>query len=380
MRPQTSGPRTNRTGMPAGGTSSTPIQGKFFHGKSASLSWRATISRRLFLLVSLFLACLPLSAWGAPGGRDSFPLRISFQGRPRSLHDLGILYGHRLGIFGKYGLSPVLQPISGPSNLIASILNGDTHVALVRGIAVAAIAEGAELAAVGITTSNFPFSFFAGPGIGSSADLRGKKIVLASDSGLGGINAFFLGKMGLQGDGTVSVLSIPNTMDRLAALESGAVAGVLLTPPAAMIAAERGFRMLFDFTETGGPPENAVVFAVTSRAFLRDHPGETANFLRSLSEATYRMKRDREGAMETMAGHFAMDAAKDGKILSAVFDSFVLKHLSVVPRMDPDTVRSVIGAVSAGNPAAASLAVEQVCDYGAFRALESEGFFLTFQD
>ena len=333
----------------------------------------------VILLLCVVLSILPRAAEAqGPSPKEPFPLRICIHGRPRTIHDLGIICGRNWGTFVKHGLKPEYVLASGAVNMVAGLLNGEIHIAHARGEAVAAMAEGADLVLVGIVSPGVPYYFVTGPETNSPKDLAGKQIVLTNESGTPGTNRFFLERMGL-GEGDVSVLTIQNTSERLAALESKAVAGVLLTPPSAQVAMELGFRSLFDFTGMENSFPNTITGILTTRSFLRDHPHAVEAYIRGLSEATFRMRTDREGTLEAMAEHFSLDRKAHGKALEEICDSVIRQSLPVIPWICRETARRQIEFVARSNPAAASLSVEQVYDEGPLRALERAGFFEGFR-
>lgn len=328
---------------------------------------------------------LPAPALGNPGTAagavaSPSPIRIAINVGPKTLPDLPILYAKKHGLFRKYGLEPDFRELSGVRNLVAALISGEAEMANPRGGVLTAIAEGADITVVGVSTPWLPYYFLTRPETATPADLAGKKIVLTSETGLQGTNRFFLEKMGL-GDGKgVSILVMPNTSARIAALESGAIAGALLTPPSAMVAMERGLRVFFDFLEAGANAPSSANFISASGQFLREHPDRVRAFLKAVSEASFLMKRDREGTVSLLAEHFSLDQASERKALERSYDAFVLGCLPVVPRLDGEVTGSLLRILGEGNPKAASLRPEQIFDGEPLRILGDEGFFREIHD
>src|SRR5215475_1002576 len=92
-----------------------------------------------------------------------------------------------LKLFEKYGLDSELVYVSG-ARPIQAMLGGSIDVSQVGGAAaVAAIAQGAELAMLGTVFSRLTFAIHAGPQIKQISDLKGKLIGAGSIGG----NSYF---------------------------------------------------------------------------------------------------------------------------------------------------------------------------------------------
>ena len=330
------------------------------------------------ILCCLLAAILPFPAPGEPQeDRKNGPvlLVVAVNGFPRGLNDLPVLYAQKKGLFGKHGLDAEIRVVSGGQNMIAALLNGEAHICQNRAAGiVSAVAEGGDLAVVAISMPQLPMYLVVRQETVKPSDLAGQKVVLTNEFGMAEMRRLFLKPLGLE-EKDVTVLTIRNTFDRLAALESGAVAGILLPPPAAMIAMEKGYPVLFDYIEKGISMPVTAGCTVTTRKFLEESPEGVDAFLRAVSEATWMMKQDREGSIALMAEHFSLDPSANRAALEANYRLAILDGLPVNPAFRPGLMSEVIRSVSEGNPKAARLTPEAVCETGPLQRLDAEGFF-----
>jgi ABC-type nitrate/sulfonate/bicarbonate transport system substrate-binding protein len=147
---------------------------------------------------------------------------------------------HDLKLFEKYGLDSELVYVSG-SRPIQAMLGGSIDVSQVgRAAAVAAIAQGAELAMLGTVFSRLTFAIHAGPQIKQISDLKGETIATGS---IGGNSYFaalvFLKNFNWVANRDVGVVAAGGSPEVLAGLLQGKFQAGVLTPPTSMTAGKK---------------------------------------------------------------------------------------------------------------------------------------------
>ena len=129
------------------------------------------------------------------------------------------------------------------------------------------------------------------------ADLKGKTIGI---TGIGGMGEFTvvesLRRHGLVKDRDFSVLNIEGgPAARIAALKTGKVQAVPLTPGQRVQAERDGFTMLLDTRETLTELPSTIV--ASTREFAGSNPDKAVRFLKALDKANDLIRRDKDKAI-----------------------------------------------------------------------------------
>ncbi len=202
-----------------------------------------------------------------------------------------------LKLFEKYGLDTKIVNIRGSAVNIASLMAGETKVAVANGtIAMAAAARGAPvviLATIGPTK----YSLVANPTITSIRQLKGKTI------GIGGfgIGDYFtlrrlLLKLGLSPENDVTLFPTGTTssFERINIMMTGKVDAVMATRGNMDRIEIRGVKLnVLAGTEEQGVDVSGGDF-FTTRQFLRTHPGQIKAMFKAISDAIKIGRENRE--------------------------------------------------------------------------------------
>jgi NitT/TauT family transport system substrate-binding protein len=197
------------------------------------------------------------------------------------------------GLFAKYDLDVTVSEISGGSTAVTALIAGDVDLCQIAGAAVVgAGVAGAEVVFVGGVINQQPYYLVTRPDVRTPADLVGQALAVSGPGSSSYAAAVaVLERFGLAPDRDVAILSIGGQSERMAALESGNIAGTILSPPQAMLAVADGYHLLFDFAEIEAPYQHTAI--VTTRAFLEEHPDLVAGYIQATSEAVAAMHADR---------------------------------------------------------------------------------------
>lgn len=176
------------------------------------------------------------------------------------------------GYFAAAGIEPELIYVPTAPGLVQQLVAGSLDVVGNIGVVepIHAVAKGAAVAILRITSGVTPYEMLAKPAIKSVKDLKGKTICIG---GLMDINRVYLDRImsanGLH-DGDYDIVVIGNTAQRFAALQSGAVDATMLVPPANFYAEKAGFiniGMIMDYAK-----DLPMGSADVSLAWARAHP------------------------------------------------------------------------------------------------------------
>jgi ABC-type nitrate/sulfonate/bicarbonate transport system substrate-binding protein len=278
---------------------------------------------------------------------------------------------HELKLFEKYGYDTELIYVSG-SRPIQAMLGGSVDISQVGGAAaVAAAAQGAEVAILGTVFSRLTFAIHAGPQIKQIGDLKGKLI----GAGAVGGNSYFAGLAFLQQFGwvankDVSLVSAGGSPEVLAGLTQGKFQAGVLTAPTSTMAAKLGFREIFDIAKLDFP--FPVISVVSTRRFIAANPDVIENVLRATAEAIYLYKTRPELTLPVVAKF--MRVPKDDPALRQSQQSLgLLMNQDLAPSIEG--IKFVLDFLAEKQPNLKAKNPADFVDARFLRQLEGEGFF-----
>lgn len=281
---------------------------------------------------------------------------------------------HELKLFEKYGLDSEIVYVGG-SRPIQAMLGGSIDVSQVGGAAaVAAIAQGAEVAILGTVFSRLTFAIHASPQIKQISDLKGKTVAAGAMGG----NSYFAGvlfvsKMGWVPNRDVGVMTVGGSPEVLAALLQGKFPAGVLTPPTSTMAARMGYREIFDLASLDFP--FPVISIVSTRKYIETNPDTILNILRATADAIYLYKTRPDLTLPVVAKF--MRVPKDDPALRQSQESLG-QHMNqnLVPSLDG--IKFVLDVLAEQRIAVKSKNPADFVDLRFVRKLEEEGFFKKF--
>ena len=323
----------------------------------------------LFLIIGLSaLVLLPQRLDAAQGKK----LRLAFSALAYANPPFWI--AHDLKLFEKYGYDTELIYVSG-SRPIQAMLGGSVDISQVGGAAaVAAGAQGAEVAILGTVFSRLTFAIHASPQIKQISDLKGKLI----GAGAVGGNSYFAGLAFLQQFGwvankDVSLVTAGGSPEVLAGLSQGKFQAGVLTAPTSTIAAKLGYREIFDIAKLDFP--FPVISVVSTRRFIDANPDIILNVLRATAEAIHLYKTRPELTLPVVAKF--MRVPKDDPALRQSQQSLgLLMNQDLAPSIEG--IKFVLDFLAEKQPGLKGKNPAEFVDARFLRKLEEEGFFKKF--
>jgi ABC-type nitrate/sulfonate/bicarbonate transport system substrate-binding protein len=209
----------------------------------------------------------------------------------RSIFALPVLVAEREGFFAREGLDFVTVPVPGGGERMISALHDGTvdisHVA--TPFLIQSALKGSDAVAVVTEFNNPIYSLVAKPEIRSYADLKGKMLGVAAETGSITISIRKLLAMnGLQRN-DYQAKFIDGTPDRLSCLTAGDCYAVPLGQPQDFVAMRRGYRLLGLSTEA--VPEFLYTVSAARRSWANDNKATVTRYARALASA-FRFIRD----------------------------------------------------------------------------------------
>jgi ABC-type nitrate/sulfonate/bicarbonate transport system substrate-binding protein len=281
---------------------------------------------------------------------------------------------HELKLFEKYGLDSELIYVSG-SRPIQAMLGGSVDVSQVGGAAaVAAIAQGAEVAILGTVFTRLTFAIHAAPQIKQISDLKGKTVASGS---VGGNSYFagllFLSRFGWVANRDVGLIPAGGSLEVMAGLLQGKFQAGVLTPPTSTMAARMGYREIFDLASLDFP--FPVISVVSTRKFIEANPDTILNVLRATAEAIYLYKTRPDLTLPVVAKY--MRVPKDDPALAQSRESLG-KHMNQNLAPSLEGIKFVRDFLAEKQPALKAKNPADFVDLRFVRQLEEEGFFKKF--
>jgi len=281
---------------------------------------------------------------------------------------------HDLKLFEKYGLESEIVYVGG-SRPIQAMLGGSIDASQVGGAAaVAAAAQGAEIAILGTVFSRLTFAIHASPQIKQISDLKGKTLAAGA---IGGNSYFaalaFLKHFGWVANRDVGVMTAGGSPEVLAGMQQGKFQAGVLTPPTSTTATKTGYREIFDLASLDFP--FPVISVVSTRKYIDANPELILNLLKATSEAIYLYKTRPELTLPVVARF--MRVAKDDPALRQSQQTVgQLLNQNLSPSLEG--IRFVLDFLADKQPALKAKNPADFVDARFLHTLEEEGFFKKF--
>ena len=279
---------------------------------------------------------------------------------------------HDLKLFAKYGLSAELVRIAGGSRSMAALLSNATQFSQSSGVgAMQGDLAGGDLVIIATTTNRPTVSLIAQPKkIKKPQDLVGKTVGLV---GRGDMNEFFflkaLERWGINPK-SITLLAVPGSQPRLAALSTGAIDATVLAPPFTFEAEKLHMTTLVDFGGGADPfPQSGLV---VRKEYLRSHRDTVKRMLMAYVEAIHILKKDAQRSTGIMKKYMRI---KDDAIAKHSYD-YYSKLFSQPPLTEEEGIAEVLKFLAAqpGYPAVKNAKPEDFFDNTILQELQREGF------
>lgn len=276
------------------------------------------------------------------------------------------------GIFEKNGLDVEVLFIDGGTKHAQALISRDVAIGVTSAApVVSADAAGAGLVLIAGLVNHPNYDFIVRPEIKTPADLKGKKVAV---SGLSG-SSYTAVRIALRDvfkfdpDKDVTIITVGNDTERLAAMLAGQVDATVVTPDLSLKAKKDGLAVLDSLWGRDIPYQHTAVG--TSKAFLKDNSQTATNYVKSLIQAIgyFRDPANKANVIKIMSKYLKLD---DSDVLEGAYARMGQKIFSCVPYITLDGVKTVIGeskeAVQKG------LTPEQISDNSIIKSLDDSGF------
>jgi NitT/TauT family transport system substrate-binding protein len=315
------------------------------------------------------LVMLAVLAGSPPAGAaDVTPFRIG-QSSPANTF-LAIWMADDAGFYAANGLKLEVVPMAGGRDIADAFATGRIdamHIGLSS--VVRANAANADLRAFGSLSNVIRFALFGAPGVKSGADLKGGTIGISSlGSESDATITITLAKLGLsRADVTIKELGV----QRLAAVQSGAVAATALNEPDRSRAYAAGLTALVDLA----PQHIPWLFTglVARRTAIDDHRDVLLRFLKATIEGNRLAISDEPRAKAVLKKQFGVS---DQNIIDISYTDFK-EQTPLNAEIDMEGARAVVAQIAKPG---ASHELKDYIDTSLSDALRAQGFFAPAPD
>ena len=250
------------------------------------------------------------------------------------------------GEFKKSGLAVDPVMISGGSKSMQALLSGGLDFAHVSGgVSVQANLSGADVTILATAANSMSAGVIAAKDIKNFQDLRGKKIGIASFGGNNDIGLrFAFKKNGINPDKEVTFLQMGGERNRLTALERGAIAATIMSPPGLFVAEAQGYSRLGDLRAMGMRyPELSIV---GRKRDLKERRDLVRRYLRAYLESVRVMKSNRDLTVRVIEKYIHVGSKAEAL---KTYDYFV-KSISDTLRTEREGITEFLATLETKTP------------------------------
>ena len=260
----------------------------------------STLRIARFTAALFFLCCAWLRQDVVLAGQSGTPTKITAGYGGELGYQAPLWIAHELKFFAKQGMTSELVRIAGGARSTAALLANALQLSQSAGVApVQANLAGGDLVIIATSTNRPTVSIVGQPKtVKKPQDLVGKTVGLV---GPGEMNTFFflsaLERWGIDPK-SVTVLAIPGTQPRLAAVVAGTIDATVLAPPFSFEAEKYNLTPLADFaTGSDSFPQSGLV---VRKELLRANRDLVKRMLTAYVEAIHVLKSDAEKSLPIM--------------------------------------------------------------------------------
>jgi len=227
-----------------------------------------------------------------------------------------------------------------------ALLSGGLDFAHVSGgVSVQANLSGADVTILATAANSMSAGVIAAKDIKTFQDLRGKKIGIASFGGNNDIGLrFAFKKNGINPDKEVTFLQMGGERNRLTALERGAIAATIMSPPGLFVAEAQGYSRLGDLNAMGMRyPELSIV---GRKRDLKERRDLVRRYLRAYLESVRVMKGNRDLTVRVIEKYIHVGSKTEAL---KTYDYFV-KSISDTLRTEREGITEFLATLETKTP------------------------------
>ena len=315
-------------------------------------------------LVALLLVFLTLADVAAE------QLKFSFSSLVGSQSPLWV--AKEVDFFKKHGIDAQLIYIAGGRVVVQAMLAGELQMGIAGpGAVIRANLAGADLVYVAVSSNQADFVLVTQKSITDIQQLRGKRIGIGQfGGGPDYTTRIVLEKSGLIPDKDVRIVQmLTGQPGRLAALQSGAIEGIVISPPLTLQAKQLGFNLLVDYSIA--IPHFFTSGFITTRRYARESPRTVENAVKALIDAVRYIFSNEEGTTKIIGRYMKIT---DEVFLRQYYREVALKQINRTLYPEIKAIEFVLDQERKANPALAQIKPGDFVDSRFLDKLKKEGY------
>jgi NitT/TauT family transport system substrate-binding protein len=321
-------------------------------------------------------AAVPSGASASPSGAAAaatqvprIPVRLAYTALVASQSVPWI--AQEAGIFDRHGLDVSMTFLNGGPPGVAALVSGEVDALIVGAASVIrSTIQGTDTMLIGATKNLLVGSVMGKPEIRTPADLRGRRIGVASR----GSNSELVARVGLLRNGIdpdegVTYLAVGSGGQRLAAMQQGTIDACGCIPPDNIAAEEAGFHTVIDVSKLGVKYPATTI--ATTRARAQEQPELYRRFLEAMADGVYRYKNDPDFAQRVITDYTKIE---DERALRAGYEierDIMASDLQV----DMEAIRAAMDEIAPTIPQVLNATPDDFVDPRFLRELQASGYF-----
>lgn len=274
------------------------------------------------------------------------------------------------GFFKKFGLEPQIIYVAGAPPNIAALVSGELDFTVFAGpAAIASNLGGADTVVLMTFINTMEHTFVTRPEVKKPIDLKGKTFAVSRAGATDDYGArVAFKKWGLEPDRDVTMMTIGGQPSRLAAVESGAVAGALLQPPFTVRARQDG---LVEFASLGDLGVDYLGTSLaTTRQTLQKKEDLVRRFVRAMVEGIHYYKTQKEASLRSIAKFTHIN---DRGALEEAYNTYAIKFMARAPYPTIKGVETILEDLAKTNPKARGADAKRFIEPRFLKELEDNG-------
>jgi len=325
----------------------------------------------IYLAVLAFLYLVPDAAFTA----SAAPAKVVITPASFTEREGMLVVAHHQGFFRKHNLDTQLVLMPNAPLALSVLTTGDSqfYYGTTSGASLGAVLNGLDGVFVAAFIKRLVGAFAVGHDIKTPADLKGKKIGVASLSGgnwMFTMLAFEHWGIDPKRDG-IAFRVIGDTGARVQAVASGLIDGSMMGYTHAAILKRQGFPILADVADLNIPFQDSGLF--TRKSFLAQHPETVENVLRALLEAIafIQAPENKTAVLKSVAQWLRLPRPDDA------LEGYDFMRTMYTRRIypSPEGIHNAIRVLTLTNERFGRLKAEDLVDDRVVRKLETEGLF-----
>lgn len=291
---------------------------------------------------------------------NAFAQRINFSFSSLTGTQSPLWVAKEAGFFKQHGLDARLVYIPGGSVVVQAMHSGELQfgvsgpAAVIRGNL-----GGADFAFVAVGSNKIDFVLVTAKHLTNVQDLKGKRVGVGRFGGGPDYSSrIVFEKLGLKPEKDINLLqTLGGQPTRLAILQSGAMEGVVITPPFTLQAKQLGFNLLLEYSKI--IPNYFSSGFITTRKFIREHPQIVENTVKSLMDAMRYVFSNEDGTMKIVGRYMKIT---DEAFLRSYYREALLGQINRTLQPDPKAIEFILEEERKTNPAAERVKAEDFID------------------